>query len=299
MSEEEDIPKENPKEQIPSSLPDQAGKSENVTKKTSQHFLKDSHAPKQLESETMEVHKHPHHVTHKKKWGEYLLEFSMLFLAVFLGFIAENVREESVEHHREKEYMKTMLADLSNDTAMLHRIYLGSSKRLDAMDSMITIIDRETNSMNVTALYRLKRIAFRRPVLQFVDRTSSQLKNAGGMRLIRKENVIDGLYKYWRLTEAAKFIGENLFKEEDQAQNLGYKIFIDKYYESSSSDKPFEGVVNDRAELATGSELLLQEYSNRTITCKEIIKNYRSYMQTTVQEAEKLIQLIQTEYDLK
>jgi len=26
----------------------------------------------------MEVHKHPHHVTHKKKWGEYLLEFSLL-----------------------------------------------------------------------------------------------------------------------------------------------------------------------------------------------------------------------------
>jgi hypothetical protein len=41
----------------------------------------------------MEVHKHPHHVAHKKKWSEYLLEFFMLFLAVFLGFIAENVRE--------------------------------------------------------------------------------------------------------------------------------------------------------------------------------------------------------------
>ena len=40
----------------------------------------------------MEVHKHPHHVTHKKKWGEYLLEFLMLFLAVFLGFVAENIR---------------------------------------------------------------------------------------------------------------------------------------------------------------------------------------------------------------
>ena len=42
----------------------------------------------------MEVHKHPHHITHKKKWGEYLLEFLMLFLAVFLGFVAENIREE-------------------------------------------------------------------------------------------------------------------------------------------------------------------------------------------------------------
>ncbi len=32
-------------------------------------------------------------MTHKKKWGEYLLESFMLFLAVFLGFIAENMRE--------------------------------------------------------------------------------------------------------------------------------------------------------------------------------------------------------------
>jgi len=30
------------------------------------------------ETENMEVHKHPHHLTHKKKWGEYLLEFSAL-----------------------------------------------------------------------------------------------------------------------------------------------------------------------------------------------------------------------------
>ena len=44
----------------------------------------------------MELH-HPHQVTHKKKLGEYTLEFLMLFLAVFLGFVAENVRETSVE----------------------------------------------------------------------------------------------------------------------------------------------------------------------------------------------------------
>ncbi len=37
------------------------------------------------QTKNMEVHKHPHHVTHKKKWGEYLLEFFMLFFAVFLG----------------------------------------------------------------------------------------------------------------------------------------------------------------------------------------------------------------------
>ena len=62
----------------------------------------------------MEVHKHPHHVTHKKKWGEYLLEFFILFLAVFLGFVAENIREQSVERHREKEFIQSFVEDLKN-----------------------------------------------------------------------------------------------------------------------------------------------------------------------------------------
>jgi hypothetical protein len=51
----------------------------------------------------MEVH-HPHHPTHKKKWSEYIIEFIMLFTAVFLGFIAENIREHAVEQNRAKEF---------------------------------------------------------------------------------------------------------------------------------------------------------------------------------------------------
>ena len=39
----------------------------------------------QPQTDSMEVHKHPHHVMHKKKWSEYLLEFFMIFFAVFLG----------------------------------------------------------------------------------------------------------------------------------------------------------------------------------------------------------------------
>ena len=42
------------------------------------------------EIKDMEAHHHPHHVTHKRKWTEYLLESIMLFLAVFFGFVTEN-----------------------------------------------------------------------------------------------------------------------------------------------------------------------------------------------------------------
>lgn len=53
----------------------------------------------------MEVHHHSHH---PKKWKEYFLEFLMLFLAVTLGFLAENYRETYIEH--EKESMNLLKA---------------------------------------------------------------------------------------------------------------------------------------------------------------------------------------------
>src|SRR5205807_8613957 len=64
------------------------------------------------QSKVMEVHKHPHHVTHKKKWLEYILEFLMIFLAVFLGFIAENFREDSIEQKRAGEYAQLLYDEL-------------------------------------------------------------------------------------------------------------------------------------------------------------------------------------------
>src|SRR5438874_3226190 len=84
------------------------------------------------ETENMEVHKHPHHVTHKKKWGEYLLEFFMLFLAVFLGFIAENIRENSVEREREKEYARALHDEFYADSiAIATKISARLSKEKD------------------------------------------------------------------------------------------------------------------------------------------------------------------------
>lgn len=82
----------------------------------------------------MEVHAHPHHVTHKKKWGEYLLEFLMLFLAVTLGFFAENLREHVTEQRRAKAYAISMIRDLKDDTIQL-RIYK------EYFDDAVTNID--------------------------------------------------------------------------------------------------------------------------------------------------------------
>ena len=82
-------------------------------------LMEDASKNSNIESENMEVHKHPHHVTHKKKWHEYLLEFLMIFLAVFLGFVSENIRERHVEQERAHSLAKSLLADLAYDTSKL------------------------------------------------------------------------------------------------------------------------------------------------------------------------------------
>ena len=71
----------------------------------------------------MEVHAHTH--TPRKKWTHYLWEFLMLFLAVFCGFLAENMRERIVERHREKDYIISMIEDLQTDTANLSLVIIG------------------------------------------------------------------------------------------------------------------------------------------------------------------------------
>src|SRR6266478_2048803 len=68
----------------------------------------------------MEIHHHTR--TAREKWTHYLWEFLMLFLAVFCGFLAENQRERLVEHQREKEYMTTLIEDLTIDTADMARL---------------------------------------------------------------------------------------------------------------------------------------------------------------------------------
>jgi hypothetical protein len=69
----------------------------------------------------MEVH-HPHHPTHKKKWSEYIIEFVMLFAAVTLGFLAENLREHQIMNHRVEQNKIAILKDLQADSADISRV---------------------------------------------------------------------------------------------------------------------------------------------------------------------------------
>ena len=160
---------------------------------------------------TMEVHKHPHHVTHKKKWGEYLVEFSMLFLAVFLGFLAENWREHIVENKREKQYIKSFYEDLTDDERDLQLnidFLTAQMRQADTLQQLMLSVDVKQPANRIYMYLRgITRGSAGR--LNPNDRTIVQLRNAGGMRLIKNKSASDSMVGYYRTAETIQFLTED------------------------------------------------------------------------------------------
>ena len=145
----------------------------------------------------MEVHKHPHHVTHKKKWIEYLLEFFMLFLAVFLGFVAENIREDKVEKNRAIKFAKNLLNDLKKDTAEFSVAIIQQQTNSKGIDSIIHIIREPDYQLHVKDILKRLPYIYNNYILTRYDATSQQLTYSGSLRLFENINLYNTLTSYY------------------------------------------------------------------------------------------------------
>ncbi len=149
----------------------------------------------------MEVHAHSSPApggahTERKKWTHYFWEFLMLFLAVFCGFMAENFREHQVEHQREKQFMKSMLEDLRADSLKLTQMMEFFETVKIKYDSVSNLLSHHADKRRLLRAYRI--IAELDDIVNFnyTNRTVSQLKNAGGFRIIRKQDVARDIVDY-------------------------------------------------------------------------------------------------------
>ena len=153
----------------------------------------------------MEVHHHSHH---PKKWREYITEFLMLFLAVTLGFFAENLREHYIEKEREEKFIQIVHEDLVNDITSLTKIDSLYKIRIIKEDSLINILS-DINIDNTNDLYYLARINSVRNFFHHSKNGFQQLKNAGGLRLISDIDIIKKIQAY-----------ENSVDEIEELQHL-------------------------------------------------------------------------------
>ena len=145
----------------------------------------------------MEVHHHPH--VEKKGFKEYFLEFVMIFLAVTLGFFAESLREHINDNEKREQYIQSLVEDLQSDTARMNDIIRFDEAKITGLNSMYLCYDTVTSNLNETSCMGLliKYTKVNRPFL-INDRTVSQLANAGGFRLLKKEDA-DSILAYERM----------------------------------------------------------------------------------------------------
>ena len=153
----------------------------------------------------MEVHHHAHHQG-KKGWKSYFWEFLMLFLAVFCGFLAEYQLEHIIERDREKQYIESMIEDMREDSAKITSTLNYCRKQLAGFDSLLqNIYHRPYTDSSLKVMYFIQlKYTHNRNAVVFTKRTIIQLRNSGGLRLIKNKSASDSIITYSEDCEQAE-----------------------------------------------------------------------------------------------
>ena len=244
----------------------------------------------------MEVHHHAH--TARKKWTHYFWEFLMLFLAVFCGFLAEYKLEQTIERHREKEFILSMIEDAMTDTTNIHAAIPLNLERAGYADSLsIACLNYRGTQPENTKIYETHRNCIYRPDLVYpTDRTLFQLKNSGGMRLIRKKKATESIIAYDN--SGKRLINQQTYYEtylndltNSSAQLMNFLVL---WGHSRKEVHPY-----DTAKLINPDRLKLMEMGNIAVIYKGVLLQYINRLKEMEKESVVLINTLKKEYHIK
>jgi hypothetical protein len=147
----------------------------------------------------MEVHHHAHDPAaphHKKNWKSYFWEFLMLFLAITLGFLVENQREHYIEHLRAKEFAKSLVKDLENDTSAINMQQKRGGIYITITDSLLRLSKKPLEGRNAAEFSFCTRFMYWTAPLLWNRTTFEQVKNSGSLRYFSNFQLLEKLMQY-------------------------------------------------------------------------------------------------------
>ena len=254
------------------------------------------------EIKDMEVHHHAHDPSaphHKKNWKSYFWEFLMLFLAVFCGFLAEYQLEHVIENSREKQFIRSYIEDLKMDITSINTNLVYQKTRKEQLDSMMEFLETQTIKGNEGEFYYLGRVLIRTRRFQSSDRTITQLKNSGALRLIRNEQAADSIISYQKLVET---ILGNIADERDERRDADplMSLIFDPYVFDKMLDD--NNIINKPAgnpPLRSYDAALHQDLAYRIHQLKGSNRILFTRLTLLSEKAARIIAFLQKEYHLK
>lgn len=244
----------------------------------------------------MEVHHHAH--TERSKWKHYFWEFFMLFLAVFCGFMAEYQLEHLIENSREKVYIKSMKEDLEKDTAHLSFVAASFRNKIKAMDTLIDYYPDLETGYPVPFFRNVNHLFFFED-LHPNDRTIQQLKNAGGMRLIRKKIAADSIIEYDSRIKDALTEQDGINVLFHKMQDIGELMNIPAITSAMDYNDPENLELNKTIILFTKEKGMLGKYQTWMKLFRQYAWYYILFLDDTKAQAARLIDVLKKEYHLK
>jgi len=138
------------------------------------------------EIENMEVHHHPK--VEKKNFKEYFLEFIMIFLAVTLGFFAENIREHISDKEKTKVFAASLYQDFKTDSVALVQLINYTNEKIRNIDSLSFFIHQSKSRISDSNLYLCVIYLISTSPFDNLTGAYEQIKNTGSLRFrwIRK-----------------------------------------------------------------------------------------------------------------
>ena len=250
----------------------------------------------------MEVHKHPHHVTHSKKWTEYLLEFFMLFLAVFLGFVAENVREHIVEKERAKQYIESFYEDLRTDSARLNYLIGFETRKIEALNVLQSCYDSLLNNQVPVSLVNVIKNSLSVNGYLMTRRTLGQLYAAGGFRLLPKADA-DSILHYETTGDNLEGYQRTIYQQAQDNLRNSFSQVVDftaytKLY-SNVVENPYPDSQTSTPLLVSTDKMMLNKYFNELFQYLRVIVAHRNWLKRFKTQSVALLNFFKNKYHLQ
>jgi len=260
-------------------------------------------AAQNQQTETMEVHHHPK--VEKKNFKEYLLEGLMIFLAVSMGFIAENIREHFVEKEIEKQSMESLVQDIKADSSRLASMKSNFEIVNTHIDSLIPLLQQpELLDKNAKEIYQHQVYLNLYNKWIYTDRTIDQLKNSGNFRLIRNKAVSDEISNYDGfirnyIDEMQKSLVFKQWTDINDAGNDIFKSSVFREYFKTGYFNPHPVTLPDTPYFLTNDKIVLQKFINKLDQYAVSIDWFQDNIDRALKLNKELDSLIRKKYDIK
>jgi hypothetical protein len=228
----------------------------------------------------------------------YFFEFFMMFLALYMGFLADNLRERQAEKKQERVFMQNMLEDLMADIVLCNNYAKNNLVVSELIDTLVQLIKSPERKQHITKLaYTARMILPQFKQLFLTERTYEQMKSSGTLRLISKQQVANSIsYYYYSVSELNKYNETSLVWATDYGNEMG-KIFDGELLLNILKEK--KEIPADASALLTEDPVVLNQLITNaqflygSLILGEKIGNERSIA------AQNLIELIKKEYQMQ